>query len=273
MPTPTSLDPNTVRRRIQFFRVWIASNAENVPRRLDPAPLCNTVREIHESADRYWTDRDETETTSWLHDPTHDDRLILATIKRKDLPLIEEDGVSERLELAVGKGIAEAIHVRFFANNVVGAEYNDRGPRLPRLKYFLGSKRAETYRAMQIVPLLDEDTRGRLAGLRNVSLVEFTIARPTLEGVGDNGHYMQDLRNLFDVAEAGVLEISMRPKKQGEKLDTPAARAFVETMLDNQQTASALSKMAVRGSTQLSRRRQPSTYWGIASLTISGFCG
>ncbi len=33
---------------------------------------------------------------------------------------------------------------------------------------------------------------------------------------------MRDLHNLFDVAEAGVLEISMRPKKQGEKLSTPA---------------------------------------------------
>ncbi|MBI5946329.1 MAG: hypothetical protein HY864_18365 [Chloroflexi bacterium] len=58
-------------------------------------------------------------------------------IRRTDLPQKEILGVLTSLNLERGSGLAEKIHVVFFENNVIGADYNFYGPSMAKFADYL----------------------------------------------------------------------------------------------------------------------------------------
>jgi len=61
-------------------------------------------------------------------------------IRRTDLPQRESHGKLWPLKMARGSGLAEKIHVVFFENNIIGADYNFYGPSMAKFAEYLLAK-------------------------------------------------------------------------------------------------------------------------------------
>lgn len=53
------------------------------------------------------------------------------------MPLVEEAGGLNGLNLTTNQGLYEPIHLQVFANNIIGVEFNFYGPRPSRLGSYL----------------------------------------------------------------------------------------------------------------------------------------
>ena len=63
--------------------------------------------------------------------------MLFCQIRRTGLPQLEQAGTVSDLKIADNAGLVEAVHVVFFPDNIVGADFNFYGPRLSRLGYYL----------------------------------------------------------------------------------------------------------------------------------------
>jgi hypothetical protein len=73
----------------------------------------------------------------WCEGAPSDGKLILGKVRTGAFPLLEEDGKLRTLGVAVNAGLAETAHIMFFANNVIGVEYNHFGARVSDLVSYL----------------------------------------------------------------------------------------------------------------------------------------
>jgi hypothetical protein len=240
---------NSLTRTINFYRIWTRHDEEDHLERLNAAELCATVAEIQHSEERYVTDKNEVDGTCWLDQPADNDRLVMATIKRKDFPLTErKTGERGTLELLADEGLAEIAHVRFLPNNIIGIDYNHFGPRPSRLKYFLQDKAPEKYRKLDISAIVDVDTMALLANLNEFKKLNVRLTGHTMNVLPDNAeHYMQSLQGLFGIIGGDVLEFSVGTTKRDERLDAEQARKFALYLFQNRGNLGPHSKVLVQG--------------------------
>jgi hypothetical protein len=89
-------------------------------------------------------------------------RMMFGRVRRSGLPRVEKGGRIDPLGIPSDAGLVEITHVVFFPNNIVGADFNFYGPRVPRLGLYLHTLCPGQCPPLTLLPLLKGDIRGEL---------------------------------------------------------------------------------------------------------------
>ena len=88
------------------------------------------------------------------------------------------------LNIADEQGLLEAIHVVFFENNIVGADYNHFGPRVSRLPFYMGKKaNDEIPNRIRVTNLVRGDPAAVLDTLAGLHLLDLSVIPTHVEVV------------------------------------------------------------------------------------------
>jgi hypothetical protein len=93
------------------------------------------------------------------------------------LPQVERGGKLSELPVDEDSGIAETMHVVFFPDNLIGAEFNFYAPRLSRLAYYINTKCRASGAQVSFEPLLRKNIHSQLDHYQDVRLFKLKILR------------------------------------------------------------------------------------------------
>jgi hypothetical protein len=217
----------TVERRIYFYRVDAGVDDGGRPLPFDARPALAWVDALPFTTDgRYLMDEDGNHTCCWP-DPALGacPRLRFGSIRRSGFPQVERGGALAPLHLAPSSGLAEQVHVIFFPDGIIGAEFNFYGPRITRLPPYLQAKAGDLCPALTFMPLLRQDVSDQLERLRDVRLLRLRIHASYAARVAEAD---RDLGAAFRAAQrAGAgeeIEIVIRPRAYSRQ---PLARRLL----------------------------------------------
>ena len=244
----------TLERKIFFYQANIGVDEGGALLAYDPIPALNAIAALPFTDDDngcYEFDIDGNAVCAIAHSTRQNPSLRFCRIRRTGLPQLETAGKITDLNLGVSTGLLEAVHVVFFPNNIVGAEYNHYGPRMSRLGNYFYTK------SNHVVP--------------------DAAFRPLLRGdAAEQMNRLNEIRELtFNILPSYVDEVS--------RIDDSLAEAFKATsrILENPQTLRVyLKPMSIERRTLLDRLVSPirefigtpSIREGIEKLEIKGRC-
>lgn len=239
-----NLPVGTVTRTVQFFRIYTAiEDGALVP--FDNAALCRAIRAVETSVEPYYDTGDgDVQICAYLDDPTDIDRFSLAKIRRRSRPLTERGMVRGTLALQPGIGLMDPIHIRLFANNIMGAEYNDDGPRASRLRSFLEKKVPQQYANFSMTPIYDRDVVERLGRLEEISLFHFQVDKAALDLRVAERNFFRGIFGSSEIAEMATVEVIMRVNTRNEHGNTEEIKANIRALLSS---PTGVQKVKVKG--------------------------
>ena len=132
--------PGTLERKIYFYRAYIGTDEGGQRLPFDPSPALDAIDSLpftNDAHGRYEFDADGNALSVRRHNTVPNVTLQFGRVRRNGLPMLEQAGNISDLVLDADAGLLEAIHVVFFPNNIVGAEYNHFGPRVSSGSTFL----------------------------------------------------------------------------------------------------------------------------------------
>ena len=166
----------TIERRIHFYRSSVGSNPDGSPIPFDPLPALAAINQLS-FADvlrgRYLVDQDGDALCAWPGTARNETTLKFCQVRRTDLPQVEQAGHVSDLPIGVTAGLLETVHVVFFPNNIVGAEFNFYGPRLSRLENYLHFKSNGAVPFATFYPLVRGDAAQQLNQLQEIRVLDF----------------------------------------------------------------------------------------------------
>ena len=224
----------TVERRIYFYRLDAGVDTGGRPLPFDIRPALAQIETLPFTTDgRYLVDEDGDHTCCWpeapsLNAPGACPRLRFGSIRRSGFPQVERGGTLSQLHLSPASGLVEQVHVIFFPEAIVGAEFNFHGPRISRLAPYLGAKAGDLCPTLAFLPLLRQDVADQLEHLRDVRLLRLRIHTSYAARVAEAD---RDLGAAFRAAErAGAgeeIEIVIRPRAYSRQ---PLARRLLRAV-------------------------------------------
>jgi hypothetical protein len=217
----------TVERRIYFYRMDAGTDDGGRPLPFDiRAPLAYLGTLPFTTDGRYLVEDDGDHTCCWPDEaPGACPRLRFGSIRRSGFPQVERGGALTQLHLAPTSGLVEQVHVVFFPDAIIGAEFNFHGPRVTRLAPYLQAKAGDLCPPLTFLPLLRQDVADQLADLRDVRLLRLRIHASYAARVAEAD---RDLGAAFRAASrAGAgeeIEIIIRPRPYSRQ---PLARRLL----------------------------------------------
>ena len=176
--TARAKPPPSAKRSIYFYRADGGLRPTGKPVPVDLRESLAKVNTLPCAADgRYLEQDDGNILCAWV-DSAEEQRFRLATIRRSDLPRIEQGGNLSDLRLSDDQGLYEPIHIRVFADNIFGVEFNFYGPRPSRLAWYLRRVTGNEKLQFTLDPLLRQDVLAQLNRLEEVRLLDLAI-RPS----------------------------------------------------------------------------------------------
>jgi hypothetical protein len=164
-------------------------------------------------------------------------RARLATIRRTDLPSVEDAGTLRPLGLPAGSGLAEGIHLVFFPQQIIGADFNFYGPRATSFARFhnMKTKDVENLPEIEIEPLLRADVAASVRALTDLKVLRLKVRRPFIETVRRADQTLgRAFRAAAEASGAEQVDIVLSPpphsRKEVLKSDLlPAVRRLVRS--------------------------------------------
>ena len=130
--------------------------------------------------------------------------------------MLEQAGSISDLVLDADAGLLEAIHVVFFPNNIVGAEYNHFGPRVSRLGRYLHEKSSEAVARAAFRPILRGDAAKQLDRLSDLRVLELSILPSYVDVVRRSHVSLSDalaaIGRVFENPK--VLQVILKPQRE-----------------------------------------------------------
>jgi len=240
--------PPEVERKIYFYKMEVYDDTGD---ELD-VEVTDLLRPIHAlpftESGRYLEDLAGNVTCCWI-DRGRPRRLRLANVRRSGLPRVESGGRVRSLRIPAESGLVEEIHVVFFADGIVGSEFNFYGPRLSRLGRYFEAKCSEVCSHVRFVPLLRQNVVQELMNLSDIRLLQLRVRAPytaiITEADRDLGAAFEAARRATDGEEIEVI-VRPRARSRGGRLAErllPVVRAIAGRN-DLQESA---SRFMVRG--------------------------
>jgi hypothetical protein len=190
-------DPLLAKRKIYFCKALNTTNP-NVASALDRAALVASIQGLVGSAAFYLVDGDPGEEQSLcavVDRAESPHRVRFYRVRRRNLPETEGGGVFRALELGEQDGLAESIHMVFFDDDVVGAEYNHYGPRATTFGGFVQERCSQDVRLRYLIRSDVIEKILRMPEIRKVRIkVEPSVATALKQHAGGLG-------GAFDAAE------------------------------------------------------------------------
>ena len=211
--------PNTLERKIYFYRANIDHDESGRPLNFNPMPALKVINNLpftNDATGKYEFDIDGNALCLVDHTNNSNPCIRFCRIRRTGLPQLEQAGRIRELNLGPDTGLLEAIHVVFFPDNIVGSEYNHFGPRLSRLGSYLHEKSDRAVPRATFRHLLRGDAAQQLDRLTEIRLLDMSI-HPAFADI-----VRQADRSLADALDANsrvlddpeTVQIVIKPKKQ-----------------------------------------------------------
>lgn len=176
----------TIERKIHFYRTDIGVDGGGRPLPFDPSPALNAItgRPFTDGNEgRYLVGDDGNAVCAWPGASGAFPSLRFCQIRRTGLPQLEQAGRVSDLNIAADAGLLEPIHVAFFRDNIVGADFNFYGPRLSRLGNYLRVKSENAVPMAVFHPLLRNDVAEQLDHLIELRLFNLKVKPAYIETI------------------------------------------------------------------------------------------
>ena len=211
--------PGTLERKIYFYRADIGTDEGGQRLAFDPSPALDAIDSLpftNDAHGRYEFDADGNALSIRRHNTIPNVTLQFGRVRRNGLPMLEQAGNTSDLVLDADAGLLEAIHVVFFSDNIVGAEYNHFGPRVSRLGSYLHKKSSEAVARAAFRPILRGDAAKQLDRLSDLRVLELSILPSYVDVVRQSHVSLSDaLVATGRVLEnPKVLQVILKPQKE-----------------------------------------------------------
>lgn len=190
-----------LKRKIYFYKVsTISTSTNNQPFNVIQAH--DDIRNLPFSAPdqgRYLEDQNNN--TAFLVIPSSSQNgrhyWRLGTVRRNDLPRLEQGGQVNPLSIAPDEGLLEETHCIFFPDGIVGAEFNFYGPRATRLERYLAVKCASLPR-IKLNLLVQRKMADQIMRMRDIRMIRFQLRRDYRDLLN---YASNSLPNAFDATD------------------------------------------------------------------------
>ena len=207
----------TLERKIYFFIVDAGVDDGGRPIPFDAQPAINSIDSLPFTNDgRYEPETDGNALCLLSRPSSAGTTAQFCRIRRTGFPQLERGGHITDLLLDPDAGLLESIHVVFFPNNVVGAEYNHYGPRLSRLANYLRLKVPDVVPSLAFRPLLRGDAARKLESLVDLRHLDFSVLPPYAEFVRQTDPSLGEAfaANRRVLERPKVLQVTLNPENQ-----------------------------------------------------------
>lgn len=216
MPEPT------LERKIHFYRAIVGYDNSGKPVAFEPALALQAIEKLPftEGVGGRYEQYTDGNVVCLLPTPRgSSERLRFCLVRRSGLPQVERSGSFKDLDLEPDAGLSEPVHIVFFANNIVGAEYNHHGPRISRLGEYLHTKSNKIIQQVRFLPLLRQDIADQLDNLTEMRLFELKVHPSYIAAIRQADDSIADAleanRRMLDSPES--VQIVARPSVVGRE--------------------------------------------------------
>ena len=252
------IQPGAVERKIYFYRLRLEPDEQGVPGVFDPRPALTHVRQLIAGEDWY-QDAGNGNVLCLL--PEGEDggtsRARLCIVRRTGLPQLEAAGQIVDLNIDDEQGLLEAIHLVFFGNNIVGAEYNHFGPRVSRLLPYLEEKaNDEIPDGIRVTNLVRGDPAAVLDTLQGLHLLDLSVLPAHVEVVRrhDGGLGTALTASAQLTADPEVVSLNIKPSRNTEPGFLQAFRNVLRAMVGDEEFRAGAKRLKVHGRRQGHRK-------------------
>jgi hypothetical protein len=239
----------TVVRKIYFFRID-AVDEKGSSIAFDPTRVLEHIKSLPwTTRERYLEDNEGRVTCCWVDEIGPPHKLRIGDIRTSDLPQVEDTGELSPLGIPDDSGLAEQVHVIFFKDGIVGAEFNFFGPRISRLSNYLPQK-AESVCPKMIYfrPLLRQDILDQLDRFKDIRLFNLKINSSYTSIIKKAN---EDLGSAFEAAAKiggnQELEIILKPTRRTKGKLSKNLLTVAKQLFSRQDLRNGASRFIVTG--------------------------
>jgi hypothetical protein len=243
---------DSVEKQIEFFKVDIGRDDESgIPLTFPFGDVLEQVRQLpfNVAGEGAYLREPDGDDICVFADSVRPDALRLGRVRRSAFPMLESAGAISPLELDEKYGLFESIHVVFFRNNIVGAEYNHFAPRISRLASFIALK-SGIDRPIAIRPLLAKNAAEQLRKMKAISVVDLKVRDNYVSAVREaDRDVARALAAIQDVigGEGTELEVILRPPRTGQFNFRDRALAWLVQLAERDDIIQGATKFEVKG--------------------------
>ena len=243
---------NLLERKILFFRADIGFDDGGIPLDFDPQPALAAINALpftNDDGGRYEAEVDGNALCLVVHQGGSMPSVRFCRVRRTGLPQLEQAGQITDLDLTPESGLLESIHVTFFPNNIVGAEYNHFGPRVSRLGGYLHYKSQKAVPRATFRPLLRGDAAEQLDRLTDLRLLDISVLPSLVEVTRQSDESLADAleANARAVESPKVLQAVLKPLEDAQRSFLSRKRGPLKEMVGNGTLREGSAKFQVRG--------------------------
>ena len=243
---------DTLERKIYFYRANIGNDEGGKPLPFDPVPALDAIDDLpftNDSSGRYQIDSDGNALSLRTNSKSPSVTLQFGRVRRNGLPLLERAGEVSDLPLDADAGLFETIHVIFFPDNIVGAEYNHFGPRVSRLGAFLSDKSDQAVPRADFRPILRGDAAQQLDRLSDLRMLDLSIDPSYAEIVRQSQESLGDAleANRRAVSNPKVLQLMLKPERESALGFLNDMRGGLRNLLGRNDAGEGADRLLVRG--------------------------
>ncbi len=223
------------------------------PIQFDPMPVLTAIALLPFSDDgngRYLLDDDGNAISAWPDVSASRVALKFCQVRRNGLPQVERGGVVDDLKIAADAGLLEPIHVVFFGENIVGADFNFYGPRISRLGYYLRTKSRMNGPPLHFLPLLRQDVTQQLNRLDEISLFDLRIKASYADAIKQADASLGDAfaanARILD-GDAEDIQLVLRPAREMRRGAWQRLRHAVGNLVGSSDLRENAERFQIRG--------------------------
>ena len=207
-----------VARRIYFYRAISSLDKPNKPAFNASAVLEPLSSIIESSVDvRCWKEKDGREYCCWIN-KTRNGKLkkiptaMFGSIRRSDLPQKIKGAKLISMRMGADSGLVEKIHLVFFKNNIIGADYNFYGPRMSKFADYLREKLEDQVPGdIHFEFLLRQDVMTKLKKIKEIRLFNLRVRASYIDQLARaNRSLAEAFKIAKGVGQAEDVEIVLR---------------------------------------------------------------
>ena len=242
------MPPQPVERKIYFYRANAGIDQGGRPLPFNVMPALQHIGGLPFTPVGRYLDDDDIRLCCWVDRINRQPRLRLVQIRQSGLPQLEQQGQLTDLAIPANSGLAEAIHIVVFGNNIVGSDFNFHGPRMSRLSWYLRERGNGHCGDVTFEPLLRQDVAAELDRLREIRLFHLKIRASYAATVAQAD---QNLGEAFSAAQragdADELEIVLRPRKYSRNPLSDRILQAARALVRREDLRLEASKFTVKG--------------------------